>query len=305
MIFKRIATGLITLLVVMSATFFLLRLMPGGPFDTDRKLPPAIQANLEAQYHLDKPVWTQYGLYMQQLLQGNLGPSYKYQSRSVNDIVGEATRISVLIGSLALLVGLSVGVLLGTVAGLTHHRGWDGLLNLVGVASMSTPLFIFGGLLVLLFALKLSWFPAATLDTPRHYVLPVTAMALLPFAYAFMLIRTSVKETRTQGYVLIKRAQGLSEARIAIRHILRNSLLPLVSVLGPITAAIITGSFAVEYIFAVPGLGKHFVTAVTNRDYTLVMGITLIYAMALIVLNTLTDIVYGYLDPRIREGDAS
>jgi oligopeptide transport system permease protein len=298
---RRFVTGLITLFLVISLTFFLLRLMPGGPFDQDRKMPAAIQANIEARYHLNKPVIQQYILYISGILKGDLGPSYKYRSRSVSQIVSEASLVSLQIGIIALVTGVGIGVLLGSIAGLTPIRSIDTLLTFLGVASLSTPQFIFGGLLVLCFAFMLNWLPAATLQSAKHYILPVIALSLTPFAYAFLLIRTSVKETKTLFHVVIKHSQGLPNPVIAVRHILRNSLMPLVSILGPVTAALITGSFAVEYIFAIPGLGKHFVTAVTNRDYTLVMGITLVYGVALILLNTLTDILYGILDPRMRE----
>lgn len=301
MILRRLLAGLLTLFVVISLTFLLLRLMPGGPFDQERKVPPAIKANIEARYHLNEPLWKQYTIYIGGVLRGDLGPSYKYKSRSVTDIVSEATITSGSLGLMALIVGTFFGVSLGAIAGLSRNRAVDGLLTLLGVASISTPLFIFGGFLVLIFSLTLNWLPAAMLETPKHYILPVLSLSLMPFSYAFLLTRTTVRETRTKQYVLIKRSEGLSESVIAVRHILRNSLIPLVSILGPVAAAIITGSFAVEYIFAIPGLGKHFVTAVTNRDYTLVMGITIIYGVALILFNTITDILYGFLDPRLRE----
>ncbi len=301
LILRRLLTGLLTLFVVISLTFVLLRLMPGGPFDQDRKVPPAILANMQARYHLNEPLWKQYAIYVGGILHGDLGPSYKYKSRTVSDIVGEATATSAKLGFMALLVGGLAGIALGALAGLSRNRWVDGLLTLLGVASISTPLFIFGGLLVLVFSLTLNWLPAATLETPAHYILPVLSLSLMPFSYAFLLTRTSVRETRTRQYVLIKRSAGLSEGVIAVRHILRNSLMPLVSIMGPIAAAIITGSFAVEFIFAVPGLGRHFVTAVTNRDYTLVMGITIVYGVALILFNTFSDILYGLLDPRMRD----
>ena len=301
LILRRLLTGLLTLFVVISLTFVLLRLMPGGPFDQDRKVPPAILANMQARYHLNEPLWKQYAIYVGGILHGDLGPSYKYKSRTVSDIVGEATATSAKLGLMALLVGGLAGIALGALAGLSRNRWVDGLLTLLGVASISTPLFIFGGLLVLVFSLTLNWLPAATLETPAHYILPVLSLSLMPFSYAFLLTRTSVRETRTKQYVLIKRSEGLSEGVIAVRHILRNSLMPLVSIMGPIAAAIITGSFAVEFIFAVPGLGRHFVTAVTNRDYTLVMGITIVYGVALILFNTFSDILYGMLDPRMRD----
>jgi oligopeptide transport system permease protein len=300
LILHRLLTGLLTLFIVISLTFVLLRLMPGGPFDEERRVPPAIKANIEARYHLNEPLWKQYTLYMGGILRGDLGPSYKYKSRAVSDIVGEAAITSSKLGLMALIIGTTAGIIMGAMAGLTKSRILDGLLTLLGVTSISTPLFIFGGLLVLVFALTLNWLPAATLETPRHFILPVLSLSLSPFAYAFLLVRTTVREVRNMQYVLIKRSEGLPELTIGLRHILRNSLIPLVSILGPLAAAIITGAFAVEYIFAVPGLGKHFITAVSNRDYTLVIGITIIYGLALIILNTITDIVYGLLDPRMR-----
>ena len=298
---RQFLVGLATLFVVITLTFVLMRVLPGGPFDQERKLPPEIEANIEHKFHLDEPLWQQYAEYMANIAHGDLGPSYKYKTRTVNDIVGEATGVSFFIGFIAMLIGTLSGVALGAIAGLSQNKNVDHALSLVGVTSISTPSFIFGGFLVLIFALWLRWLPAATLATPAHYVLPVVTLSLVPFAYAFLLIRTSVREMKRQPFVRIKQSFGLAQEQINLRHILRNSLLPLVSILGPIAAAIMTGSFAVEYIFAVPGLGKHFITAVSNRDYTVVMGITIVYSVALIAFNMLTDIVYGYLDPRLRE----
>lgn len=298
---KKVLNGLLTLLVVISLTFFLIRLLPGGPFDQDRKLPPAIQANIEAKYHLNEPVFKQYLYYMGNILQGDLGPSYKYVTRTVNDIVLDASRASFQIGSLALGLGISLGILLGTLAGITRNRWLDGMLSVLGISSISIPSFIFGAFLVLVFAYYLNLLPAARLAGPQHFILPIAALSLTPFAYTFLLIRTSVKEVCLQQFVVMKRCFGLPELAITFRHVLRNALIPLISILGPISAMIVTGSFAVELIFAIPGLGKYFVTAVTNRDYTLVMGITILYSVLLIAFNTFTDILYGIVDPRLRE----
>jgi oligopeptide transport system permease protein len=300
LIVKRLIDGLITLWVVLTLTFVMIRLLPGGPFQNPR-VPPAIQRNLEARYHLNEPVMVQYGYYLATLVQGDLGPSYTSENRTVNDIVSEATSISLMIGLPALLVGAVGGLMLGTVAGLTRLRWLDGLLSVCGMTALSFPTFVFAGVLVLIFALWLNWLPAATLQTPAHFVLPVLSLSLMPFAFTFLLIRSTVAETRLQTHVHIKRSFGLPENRIAVWHVLRNSLLPLISILGPIAAAVITGSFAVETIFAVPGLGRYFVSAVINRDYTVVMGITIVYSVALIVFNTLTELVYGWLDPRLRD----
>jgi oligopeptide transport system permease protein len=302
LLLRRLSTGLVTLAIIITLTFLLLRLMPGGPFDQERKLPPSIQKNIEARYHLHDPLWKQYVLYMGNIARGDLGPSYKYQSRTVTDIVAEASSVSFKLGLLALLVGVSLGIFLGSIAALVRNKAIDAALSFLGIAGISTPMFIFGGLLVLYFALQLNWFPAATLETPKHYVLPVITLALTPFAYAFLLTRSTVKEMKLKPFVSMKRSAGLPEKRIAVHHILRNSLQPLLAVLGPIAAAIITGSFAVEYLFAVPGLGRHFVTAVTNRDYPLVIGVTIVYGAALVFFNMGTDLLQGLLDPRLKDG---
>lgn len=297
---RRLLAGVLTLFVVINLTFVLIRLMPGGPFDKEHAASAEVMKNLEAKYHLNEPLMVQYGIYMNNILHGDLGPSYYYKSRTVNDIVGEAAGDSVRLGVLAMILGTGLGILLGTLAGMTRNLKLDGFLSLLGVSSLSIPSFIFGGFLVLIFALKLNWLPAATLTTPKHYILPVITLSLVPFAYTFLLVRTAVKETRAQTFVLVKRSFGVGDKIVALKHVLRNSLIPLVSILGPIAAALVTGSFAVEYIFAVPGLGKHFVNAVSNRDYTLIMGITLLYGVILILFNTLTDILYGFLDPRLQ-----
>lgn len=300
-IVKRLLNGLLTLLVVISVTFFLVRALPGGPFDQDRKLPPEIKANIEAKFHLDKPLPQQYLYYMGNILRGDLGPSYKYVTRTVNDIVADAFWVSFKIGTCALMVGVSLGILLGTFAGITRNRWLDGFLSAFGISSISMPSFIFGAVLVLIFAYHLNLLPAARLAGPQHYIMPVIALSLTPFAYTFLLIRTTVKDVRRQSFVMIKQCFGIPHMAVTFRHVLRNSLIPLISILGPISAMIITGSFAVELIFAIPGLGKYFVTAVSNRDYTLVMGITIIYSVLLIAFNTLTDVIYGIVDPRLRD----
>lgn len=300
-ILKRLFSGLLTLFVVVSLTFFLMRALPGGPFDQERKLPPAIQANMEAKFHLSEPLGNQYLTYLGNVMQGDLGPSYKYITRTVNDIVIQAGWVSLGIGLAALALGVSLGILLGALAGITENRWMDGLLSAFGITSISLPGFIFGAFLVMLFAYHLNILPAARLAGPQHYILPVFALSLTPFAYTFLLIRTAVKQTRRQQFVTIKHCFGIPYFRVAFHHVLRNSLIPLISILGPISAMIVTGSFAVELIFAIPGLGKYFVTAVSNRDYTLVMGITIVYSVLLIAFNTATDILYGFADPRFRE----
>jgi oligopeptide transport system permease protein len=305
---KRLLGLITTLAIVVTVTFFLLRLLPGGPFDRDRKVPAAVQAKLEARYHLNQPVWVQYGAYLQQLLKGDLGPSYQYPARSVNALLAEALPVSASVGGLALLVGCGLGVALGLLGSgaMGNHLPWwlqlglQKLCDLIGVISLATPTYLFGGLLIVVFALWLNVLPAATLITPWHWVLPVLTLSLLPFSFTFMLIRTGMQETQQEWFIRIKQAFGLPQPTIVLKHQLRLAVLPVLSLLGPIMATVLTGSFAVETLFAIPGIGKHFVTAVIARDYTVVMGITLVYSLLLVVFNTLTDWLQTRLDPRLR-----
>jgi oligopeptide transport system permease protein len=305
LLLKRVLDGLLTLLLITVATFLLIRLLPGGPFDQERRVPPAIQRNLEAQYHLHDPLPVQLMAYMGHLLQGDLGPSYQYKSRRVQAIVAEACVPSFLLGGLALALGVGGGMVLGTLAGVTTNPWVDKGLLLLGVTGLSAPSFLIAGGLVLVFSIGLGCLPTATLPplwvSPAHWVLPTLALAVVPFAYSFLLVRTSVQDVKQAGFVRIKRSFGLPEPVVVFVHIARNALLPLVAIIGPIAAALLTGSFAIESMFAIPGLGKHFVSAVLNRDYTLVMGITLLYATLLIVLNTLSDILALSLNPKLRD----
>ncbi len=306
-ILKQLLAGVLTLWVVVTATFFLLRLLPGGPFDAEKRLPPAIQQQIEAKYHLNEPVWQQYGRYMGGLLHGDLGPSYKYLSRSVNDMVAQAAGPSFVIGGGALLLGCLVGLVVAIVPRWWHtsdfsagHAGLERSTHLLGVLALSTPSFIVAGVLVLVGALWLHWFPAARLSSAHHAVLPIVSLALVPFAYTVLWVRNAMATVAKQPYIHTKAAFGLAHGQLVLAHIARNALLPWVALLGPLAAALLTGSFAVEFIFAIPGLGKYFITAVTDRDYPLVMGITLLYSTLLITLNTVTDIALRWLDPRLR-----
>lgn len=300
-VLRKLLGGAATLLLVACLTFALLRAMPGGPFDREHRLPAAIQANIEARYHLDKPWPVQLGHYLLGLARGDLGPSYQYTTRRVQDILAETFPVSLTLGLLALMLGVGTGGLLGALAGWTRRRWLDITLSAGGALALSTPAFVLGGLLALVFALWLQWLPTARLLSPAHAVLPVLTLALGPFAFAFLLLRASVRQTRSLPFVAIKRSLGLPEWRIAGRHVLRNALLPLLAILGPLSAALVTGSFVVEHLFALPGMGKYFVSAVTNRDYPLVMGATLLYSVLLIGLNLLGDLLMGWFDPRLQD----
>jgi oligopeptide transport system permease protein len=296
----KLGAGLLTVWVVITLTFGLIRLLPGGPFN-DPKVTPAIQQVLEARFHLNDPLWVQYGHYMTDLIRGDLGPSMINEGRSVNTMLFEAAGYSVGLGLWALLIGGGLGVLVGTFAGLTRHPSVDAGLSLVGLLALSTPAFVLGGGLALWFSFTLNWLPAATLATPWHYVLPVATLSATPFAFTFLLVRTAIMDTKRLPFITLKQAAGLPQPRIAVRHVLRNSLLPLVSLAGPLAAGVVTGSFAVEALFAIPGLGKYFVNAVSSRDYTLLLGITVVYSLILIALNLLSDVVMLWLDPRLKD----
>jgi len=285
---------------VATLTFLMVRIVPGGPFDAEKNLPPEIVANIKAKYHLDKPVGEQYILYMGRLLQGDLGVSYKYVNRTVNDIVGSALPVSIQLGSLGLLLAILIGVPLGTIAAINRGRALDVGGMLLATAGISVPSFVIGALLIYVFGIEWKILPVALWEGPRSMVLPAITLAASPAAYLARLTRASVLEVLEKDWVRTARSKGLSTQKTVLKHVLRNALVPVVTVLGPLTAIVVTGSFVVEFIYAVPGLGRFFITAVTNRDYDLIMATTLIFGAILVVTNTLVDIAYTVLDPRMR-----
>lgn len=286
--------------IVASLTFLLVRIVPGGPFDAEKNLPPQIIQNIKAKYHLDRPVPEQYLLYMGRLVQGDMGVSYKYVSRTVNDILCDALPVSMQLGGLALILAVLVGVPAGTIAAVRRGTPLDWAAMFGSTMGVSLPSFLNGALLIFVFGLWLRILPVALWEGWRNMILPAVTLAVGPAAYLARLTRASVLEIMSKDYVRTARSKGLSEKNTVIKHILRNALVPVATVLGPLTAALITGSFVVEYIFAIPGMGRFFITAVSNRDYDLIIGTTLIYAVLLIIANTLVDLVYQFLDPRIR-----
>ncbi len=298
-IIGRVFTGAFVVLVVSSITFFLLRILPGGPFDQEKKLPPQILINIEQKYRLTEPVFKQYLIYMNGLLRGDFGPSYKYVDRTANDIIRDTLPVSMELGLVALLACIILGTSVGTISA-TRPRGLLDFISVsISTALVSVPSFVIGAILIYVFSVKLGWFPAALWGDARHLVLPALTLALGPAAYLARLVRASMLETYQATFVRTARAKGLSEIRVVVKHIFRNALIPVVTVLGPITAYLITGSFVVEHIFAIPGMGRFFVFAVSNRDYPLVMGITIVYTVILVIANLLVDILYIVLDPRI------
>jgi oligopeptide transport system permease protein len=302
-VLKRFLVALPVLWIIATFTFLLVRVVPGGPFDAEKNLPPQIIANIKAKYHLDKPVHEQYFLYMERLAHGDLGVSYKYVNRTVNDILLDAFPVSLQLGVCGLLLAVAIGVPLGTVAAVNRGRSLDSIAMFLTTVGVSVPGFVVGALLILVFGLYLKILPVALWESSRHMILPSLTLALGPAAYISRLTRASVLEVLEKDWVRTARSKGLSNSATIVKHVLRNALVPVATVLGPLTAILITGSFVVEYIYAVPGMGRFFITAVSNRDYDLIIGTTLIFAVLLIVANAVVDIIYQMLDPRMQTGD--
>ena len=297
---RRFVHGIIVLWAVATFTFLLLRLAPGGPFDRERKLPPEVLANIEAKYHLDKSLPNQYLRYLEGIAGGDLGPSYKYLNRDVNDIIRETLPTSALLGVLALLFAVVVAFPTGLLAAYYRNTAVDRAAMFLATLGISVPNFILGALLIWAIALQLGWLQAGRWDRWSSVILPAATLGAAPAAYLSALLRSSLVETLGQDFINAARAKGLKETTVLLKHTLAHSLMPVLTVMGPLTAALLTGSFVVEYVFAIPGMGRFFITAVTDRDYPLVMGVTLVYTALLFVANLLVDLAYGLIDPRVR-----
>lgn len=296
---RRFAFALIVLWAVVSATFLLVRLAPGGPFDGERRLPPAVEANLRTAYHLDEPLAVQYARYLGMLARGDLGPSFRQKDFSVNELIAQGLPISLAVGGLAFAVALLGGVSFGAFAALAPESPRDRALVAFATLALALPPIVVAPALVLVFAVALGWFPAGGFETPTHYVLPVLALAL-PYAAAFArLARGSVAEALAKPHVLTARAKGLPKRRILLRHVLPSALIPAVSFAGPAAAALLAGSVVIEEVFSLPGLGRYFTQGALNRDYTLVTGAVVVYAALVLLFNLLADLLYAQLDPRI------
>ncbi|HHQ13926.1 MAG TPA: oligopeptide ABC transporter permease OppB [Chromatiales bacterium] len=299
---QRLLGAIPTLLILITIAFALIRVAPGGPFDTEKQLPPEIEANLRAAYHLDEPLVQQLGRYVWNLMHGDFGPSFQYRDFTVTELIGAGFPVSLRLGALAMGVALLLGVLAGTLAALRQNYALDHTLMTAAMTGISIPNFVMAPLLVLVFAVWLRWLPAGGLGqgAAGNLVLPVIALALPQVAYIARLTRGSMIEVLRSPFIRTARAQGLSMRTVVVRHALKPALLPLVSYLGPALAAIITGSVVIEQIFSIPGLGRFFVQGALNRDYTLVMGVVVFYGTLIIALNFIVDLVYGWLDPRLR-----
>ena len=300
LLLKRLFHGLIVLWVVATLTFLLLRLAPGGPFDSERKLPPEVIANLEAKYHLDEPIWQQYLRYLSGIAQGDFGPSYKYLDRGMTQIIADTLPTSASLGGLAALFALSVSFPTGLLAAYHRNSSIDRFCMFVATLGISLPNFILGALLIWAVALQLGWLQAARWDQWSSAILPMITLGAAPAAYLAALLRSTLIDTFGEDFIRTARANGLKESTVVVKHALCHSLIPVLTVMGPLAATLLTGSFVVEFVFAIPGMGRFFITAVTDRDYPLIMGVTLVYTAILVAANFLVDVLYGCVDPRIR-----
>ncbi|MBM4297760.1 MAG: ABC transporter permease [Deltaproteobacteria bacterium] len=300
LLLKRCLHGLLVLWVVATLTFSLLRLAPGGPFDSERKLPPEVIANLEAKYHLDEPVWQQYLRYLAGIARGDFGPSYKYLDRGVTAIIADTLPTSLLLGALAILFALAVSFPLGLLAAYYRNSAIDRCCVTLSTLGISLPNFLLGAFLIWAIALQFGWLQAGRWDDWSSVILPTVTLGAAPAAFLAALLRSTLIETLGEDFVRTARAKGLAEFIVVTKHALGHSLIPVLTVMGPLTAALLTGSFVVEFVFAIPGMGRFFITAVVDRDYPLIMGVTLVYTALLVSTNLLVDLLYGYVDPRIR-----
>jgi len=305
LILHRLVWGIPVLWLVATATFILMHVVPGGPFDQEKPLSPEIRANIDAKYHLDEPVWNQYLFYMRNLVRGDLGPSYKYIGRDVTDIIRETFPVSMQLGFSAVLISVAFGVGAGVAAASRRGTWVDHAGMFLASAGISIPSFVLGTFLIMIFSFKWHLFPAALWEGWRYGILPSITLAFLPTAYIARLTRSSMLEVLHQDFIRTARAKGFGEMHILFKHALKNSVTPVISFLGPLTAALVTGSFVIEFIYSIPGMGRYFITAVTNRDYPLIMGVTLVYAVLIVVANIVVDLAYIWLDPRMRSRGSS
>lgn len=302
-IIKRIFNAFIVLWIVITITFFLMHAIPGGPFTAEKSLPPYVLHSIEERYKLNDSLYKQYGDYLCNLVQGDLGPSFKYPGRSVNDIIKDGFPVSFKLGIEAILIAIIIGIPAGILAGVKKDKWQDRAVNFFTTLGVAVPSFVVAALLIYVLSTKLHLLPAAMWNGWRYEIMPALALSGMPMSFIARLTRSSMLDILSQDYIKIARAKGLSWSKVLIKHALPNSLIPVVTYLGPMTASILTGSFVIETIFAIPGLGQYFVTSIYNRDYTVILGVTIFYSVIVIVLNMVVDLLYPLLDPRIKIGE--
>lgn len=298
-ILRRFGFMLIAFFLIVTLTFVIMKLLPGDPF-LNPKIPDTTRQMLKHYYGLDKPLLTQYQIYLTNLFTGNLGRSMVERGQEVSGIIKSRFPVSATLGLIALGFALITGLGLGIVASLNHNRAWDYAAMAVAIVGISIPNFVFATLMQYLIGVKLRWLPVALWGSPQQVIMPAFALAMGTLATMARMMRTSMLDVLNQDYIITARAKGLSSRQIVWRHTVRNAILPVVTILGPLVAAILTGTFVIERIFAIPGLGRYYVDTIYNRDYPLIMGTTIFYAGLLLVMNFLVDVAYGLIDPRIR-----
>lgn len=298
-IVKRVLTGILSIFIVATLTFFLMNLVPGGPFVAEKNISAASQAALEAKYGLDKPLLERYTTYMTDLLKGDMGISLKQRGRDISDIIFSKLPVSAGLAGIAVLVALCVGIPLGCISAYNRGKFADNFIIVLATCGIAIPSFITSVLMLYTFGSKLGILPTVGLNTLSSYIMPVTALAIYPSAYITRLMRSSLLDVMGQDYIRTAKAKGLSNFKILFKHALRNAILPVITYVGPLLASLMTGSFIVEKIFTIPGLGRDFVSAINQRDYTLIMGTTIVLATLIIIANVVVDILYKIVDPRI------
>ncbi len=299
-IIKRVVTAIITAFLVATLTFFIMNMVPGGPFLSEKAVTPQAQAAMEAKYGLDKPLGQQYLTYMGGVLRGDFGLSLKKRGRTVSEIIFTKFPVSASLGGWAILVAILFGVPFGAIAAYKRGKAADNILVVLSTGGIAIPSFLSSTLLMYIFATKLKWLPSLGLTTPAHYIMPVMALALYPTFYIARLMRSSMLDVIGQDYMRTARAKGVSTFSSIFKHAMRNAILPVITYLGPLIASLMTGSFIIEKIFNIPGLGSEFVGAITSRDYPMIMGTTIFLAVFVIIMNVIVDIMYAVVDPRIK-----
>lgn len=301
-IIKRIFNAVLVLWVVITITFGLMHAIPGGPFTVEKSLPPVVLKSIEERYKLNDPLYKQYGDYLTNLVQGDLGPSFKYPGRSVNDIIKDGFPVSFQLGMEAVLIAVIIGIPAGVLAAVKQGKWQDHAVNFCTTLGVAVPSFVVAALLIYVLSTKLHLLPSAMWEGWQYQIMPALALSGMPMSFIARLTRSSMLDVLGQDYIKTARAKGLSRLSVLFKHALPNSLIPVITYIGPMAAGILTGSFVIESIFAIPGLGQYFVTSIYNRDYTVILGVTIFYSVIVIVLNMLVDLIYPLLDPRIKIG---
>jgi oligopeptide transport system permease protein len=297
---KKAAVLLVSLFLVTTLTFFMMHAIPGDPFVQDKALPEEVLKALHKHYGLDQPLYVQFGKYLNGIVHLELGPSFKYEGRTVNQIISDGFPVSFYLGMEALIMAICGGIFLGSIAALYHMRWQDHVAMVVAVLGISVPSFILGSFLQYLLAMKLDLLPVARWGSFSQTIMPAISLAALPMAFIARLTRANMIEVLEQDYIQTAKSKGLGSFQVIVRHAFRNALLPVVTYLGPLSAAVLTGSFAIEKIFGIPGLGQWFVSSITNRDYTVIMGTTIFYSAILMLCIFIVDLLYCFIDPRIQ-----